>query len=94
MKETIRANAVISGRVQGVCFRLNTKRTADKYGVYGWVKNRPDGKVEAVFEGEKKSVESVLKWCHKGPVMSRVDSVDITIEEDAREEFFEFQVTF
>lgn len=75
MNELIRVHAVIVGRVQGVFFRMETKKKADACQVCGWVRNRPDGTVEAVFEGERDSVEDVLKWCRQGPSSARVESV-------------------
>lgn len=80
MGESLRAHAVISGRVQGVFFRLETKRAADEYGVFGWVRNKRDGTVEAVFEGDKEKVLSVLEWCKQGPPISKVQNVDVEWE--------------
>lgn len=93
MGQMIRVHAIISGRVQGVCFRMETKRTADRYAVFGWVKNRPDGKVEAVFEGDKVNVDMVVKWCHKGPLLSKVESVEVALD-DTPEGFNEFRITY
>ena len=67
MADKVRAHAIISGRVQGVFYRMETQRAADRIGVTGWVKNRPEGTVEAVFEGAKNQVDAVLKWCWDGP---------------------------
>ncbi len=80
MAELVRANVVISGKVQGVFFRMETLEEARKTGVSGWVKNKQDGTVEAVFEGEKALVDSVIQWCRQGPPVSRVDNVDIEWE--------------
>lgn len=80
MAELVRAHVVISGRVQGVFFRMETLEEARKTGVSGWVKNKQDGTVEAVFEGEKALVDSVIQWCRQGPPVSRVDNVDIEWE--------------
>ena len=77
MTENIRVHAIISGRVQGVFFRMATKQKADACRVRGWVKNLPDGNVEAVFEGEKSRVEEVVAWCRQGPPASRVIRVEI-----------------
>ena len=77
MNDVIRVHAVISGHVQGVFFRVETKRKADDCDVCGWVRNRPDGSVEAVFEGERDRVEEVLSWCRQGPPAARVDGVKI-----------------
>ncbi|MDY6903208.1 MAG: acylphosphatase [Thermodesulfobacteriota bacterium] len=75
-----RYHVKITGRVQGVYFRMETKRTADAHGVEGWVRNRSDGSVEAVFEGEAEAVEKVLKWCHEGPPAASVTSVEVAEE--------------
>jgi acylphosphatase len=62
--------------VQGVFFRDATRRTADKFGVSGWVRNVPDRRVEAVFEGEPEAVEGMVAWAHIGPEHARVTSVE------------------
>ena len=93
MDKMVRAHAAISGRVQGVFFRMETKHTADRLGVFGWVKNKLDGTVEAVFEGDEARVSAVLDWCKKGPPGARVDRVDV-IWEDYVGEFDMFEVTF
>ncbi len=69
---------LISGRVQGVCFRMETERAADRFGVFGWVRNRSDGRVEALFEGEQEAVDSMVKWCRQGPPLARVTGVEVT----------------
>jgi len=76
-----RAHVLISGRVQGVWFRASTKDKAEELGIKGWVRNTPDGKVEAVFEGPKEKVDEIIKWCHKGPVLARVTNVEVKWEE-------------
>ena len=93
MEKQVRARAVISGRVQGVFFRMETKHAADGFGVFGWVRNKRDGTVEAVFEGPEKNVMSVLEWCKKGPPVARVTDVDVTWE-DYKGEFSSFDITF
>lgn len=77
----IRRHLWISGRVQGVCFRYYTRRTALANRVVGWVRNLPDGRVEALFEGEKAAVEATVAWCHQGPETARVNQVEIKEEE-------------
>ena len=67
MTQTVRAHLIISGRVQGVFFRMETKKAAEDQKVVGWVRNKADGTVEAVLEGEKGAVEMVIQWCHAGP---------------------------
>jgi acylphosphatase len=77
----IRRRAVVHGRVQGVFFRDTARRMAESRGVAGWVTNRPDGAVEAVFEGEPDEVESMLEFCREGPRGAQVERVDVDEEE-------------
>ena len=93
MSKNIRAHAIISGKVQGVCFRMETQRTANKYDVKGWVKNKPDRTVEAVFEGNEEDVLKTIQWCKKGPDASRVDDVKVSFDE-FRNEFLHFNITY
>ena len=76
MQKQVRAHAIISGRVQGVFFRMETQRAAGRFGVFGWVRNRPDGSVEAVFEGQQQAVDAVLQWCQEGPNLAVVKNVE------------------
>ena len=71
-----RAHVIVSGRVQGVGFRFYTRETARRCAVVGFVRNLPDGRVEAVFEGPDEAVESVVSWCRSGPPGSRVETVE------------------
>jgi len=71
----IRLHVVVSGRVQGVWFRDSMRRQAEGLGLAGWVRNLPDGNVEAVFEGAADAVERLSEWCHHGPPGARVTSV-------------------
>ena len=71
-----RAHVVVRGAVQGVFFRAETRDRARSLGVDGWVRNTPDGTVEAVFEGEEERVESMVEWCRRGPAGARVEDVD------------------
>jgi acylphosphatase len=80
----IRRRVVVTGLVQGVYFRETTRRRAQAAGVAGWVRNRPDGAVEAVFEGEQEAVERLLAFCDEGPRGARVDRVAVTAEEPER----------
>jgi acylphosphatase len=77
----VRAHVYVSGRVQGVFFRYETKSLADELGVKGWVRNLPDGRVEAVFEGEETLVRRMIDFCRKGPPGARVTGVEIEWEE-------------
>ncbi len=76
----IRVHVFISGRVQGVFFRSNTKDKAEELGISGWVRNLSDGRVEAVFEAEEKRVKKIIEWCRKGPEYARVDEVEVMPE--------------
>lgn len=78
--EKARAHVVISGFVQGVFFRHETRVRAQSLGINGWVANRWDGSVEVVFEGTKDAVESIVRWCYRGPNGAMVDKVDVKWE--------------
>jgi acylphosphatase len=78
--DNVRAHALISGRVQGVAYRIETQWAAERIGVRGWVRNLPDGRVEAVFEGGREEVDEILEWCRRGPALARVDAVDVRWE--------------
>jgi acylphosphatase len=78
---TTRRRVVVRGRVQGVFFRDSTRRGAQTRGVAGWVANRPDGAVEAVFEGEPDAVESMVRFVREGPGRADVDDVEVSEEE-------------
>ena len=78
--EKIRRRVVISGRVQGVGFRWSCRRTAEALGVAGWCRNLPDGRVEAVFEGDRTAVEGAVAWARGGPPSAIVTSFDVTPE--------------
>ena len=75
-----RVHVWITGRVQGVFFRAYTRDAAQMIGVTGWVRNLPDGRVEAVFEGELDKVEKMVEWCREGSPMSRIERVDLLEE--------------
>lgn len=77
----IRRRVVVHGLVQGVYFRDTTRRRAVTAGVTGWVRNRPDGTVEAVFEGDPGAVERLVTFCRDGPRSAHVDRVEVTAEE-------------
>jgi acylphosphatase len=74
--------------VQGVFFRVETRDRARSLGLGGWVRNTPDGVVEAVFEGDKERIDSMLAWCERGPRGARVDDVDVTWAEPQGEAGF------
>ena len=82
---------VVHGLVQGVFFRETTRRKAAALGVSGWVRNRPEGSVEAVFEGEPRHVDELVAWCGHGPIGAEVDEVE-TVEEPPRGDLHRFEV--
>lgn len=91
MSEKLRAHILVNGKVQGVFFRQNTKNKAREVGVFGFVRNLPDGGVEAVFEGDKEKVEEMLKWTKEGPDYAQVDGHKINFEE-YKGEFDSFEI--
>lgn len=93
MKEKVRARVNITGRVQGVFFRMETKRMADEIGVLGWVRNLSDGTVEAVFEGDRHGVEAALRWCSEGPPHASVQQVDLSWQKYT-DEFADFEIRY
>ena len=76
----VRYRLLISGRVQGVFFRDTCRQLADERGVAGWVRNLPDGRVEAVFEGPAEDVRRLVDWAHRGPRLAMVHAVAIEAE--------------
>lgn len=91
MSDRTHAHVFVSGRVQGVFYRANTRDTASDTGVDGWVKNRSDGRVEAVFEGSTDAVESMVEWCHEGSPRAAVEDVDIEYGDPQGIEGFEIR---
>ncbi len=75
-----RVHVFVSGKVQGVFFRSNTRDKAEELNLKGWVRNLADGRVEAVFEGEERNVEKMVEWCSKGPEYARVEDVEVISE--------------
>ena len=88
-----RVRLVISGVVQGVFFRESTRRRAEALGLTGWVRNQPDGSVEAVAEGDARDVDELVRWCHRGPVGAEVDEVSV-VAEPHRGEFGRFAIRY
>jgi acylphosphatase len=72
-----RAVVTVRGLVQGVGFRYYTALAAERHGVTGWVRNLPDGSVQACFEGEKEDVHAQVEWCRRGPEHARVEELDL-----------------
>jgi len=89
----VRAHVFVSGRVQGVFFRYETCQHARRVGVTGWVRNLPDGRVEAVFEGEKEAVEYMIEFCKRGPPAAKVEKVEV-IWEPYKGEFESFTIRY
>ena len=89
-QQEIRAHVFISGRVQGVGYRYSTIDEAERLGVNGWVRNLPDGRVEAVFEGSREIVEEIIRWCHKGPRAAVVK--EVAVEYESPEGLVEFKM--
>ena len=78
---TQRLHVLIAGRVQGVGFRYAVYHLAQTLGLCGWVRNLPDSRVEAVFEGPRETLDQMLDWCHRGPRLASVTDVTPTWEE-------------
>ncbi|MDH3973554.1 MAG: acylphosphatase [Deltaproteobacteria bacterium] len=93
MKDVVRAHIWVSGRVQGVFYRANTREIAAGHGLTGWVRNCFDGKVEAVLEGNRSRVRQVIDWCRKGPPSAHVTGIE-TVWEEATGEFHDFIIKY
>ena len=89
----IRVRVLISGSVQGVFFRVKTRNEALKHGLSGWVRNLPDGRVEAVFEGEEDRVKELVDFCKRGPSGARVTGIDV-MPQSYRGEFKNFEIKY
>jgi len=89
--EKLRVHLKIEGRVQGVFFRANTQREASRLGLRGWVRNCADGSVEALAEGESRTVEEFVSWCRHGPSRAQVTRVDLE-KSEYRGEFQDFEI--
>lgn len=88
---TARVRVIIGGLVQGVWFRASCKKMAVDLKLTGWVKNLPDGEVEAVFEGDREKLEEALTWCRKGPSGARVEHCDCIWDRPSGETSFEIR---
>jgi len=88
-----RAHVLVSGKVQGVYYRATTRDEAQERGVEGWVKNLPDGRVEAVFEGSENALKEMIRWCHDGSPAAGVKEVNVEWEEPTGE-FDEFSIRY
>jgi len=87
-EDRTRAHVFVSGTVQGVYYRANTRDTARETGVDGWVRNLADGRVEAVFEGPADAVESMVEWCHTGSPAAEVEDVEVEYTDPEGEDGF------
>ncbi len=88
MADRTRAHVFVSGKVQGVYYRANTRDTAQETGVDGWVQNLSDGRVEAVFEGTESAVEEMVEWCHTGSPAADVEGVEVEYGDPQGEDGF------
>lgn len=88
-----RAHLFISGRVQGVFYRAFTEDVALSLGLKGWVRNLPDTRVEAVFEGDRELIEKAIKKCYEGPPYAKVEHIDV-IWEDNLENLPDFRIRY
>ena len=79
--DTVRRHVTVSGEVQGVFFREAARRKATEAGVAGWITNRSDGRVEAVFEGPAEAVDDLVEFCRQGPTAATVADIDVQTEE-------------
>lgn len=89
----VRAHVIVSGRVQGVYFRGKTRKKALEYGVTGWIHNLTDGRVEAVFEGEKEPVEKLIEFVKQGPSYAQVTDLKLQWQ-DYKGEFSDFRIIY
>ena len=87
----VRVHVFVCGRVQGVFFRQSTQLQAEGLDVKGWVRNLPDGRVEAVFEGEEQRVKTIVDYCRHGPSAAKVENVEVK-HEDYKGEFSDFEL--
>ncbi|HWF24040.1 MAG TPA: acylphosphatase [Solirubrobacteraceae bacterium] len=79
--DVVRRRVIVRGRVQGVFFRDSIRGRAEEHGVTGWVRNRPDGALEAVFEGPRGDVDALVRFSETGPPQARVEGIETTDEE-------------
>jgi acylphosphatase len=80
MTEFLRVHVCVTGRVQGVWFRESTRQRATELGVAGWVRNLPDGRVEAMFEGPSRAVRAAVEFVREGPPLADVESIEVDEE--------------
>jgi acylphosphatase len=93
MENKARLQVLISGRVQGVFYRAYTRDQARARGLTGWVRNLPDGRVAAVFEGDREQLKAMLAWCRQGPPYAHVDEI-LEDWQPYQGEFSEFSIRY
>ncbi len=93
MPEKSRAHIFVSGLVQGVFYRAETRERAKKLGLFGWVRNLADGRVEVLVEGEKSKIEKLIEWLNQGPQLAQVEKVEVEWE-DYKGEFDDFEIKY
>ncbi len=93
MDEAVRAHVIVFGKVQGVFFRAETQKAALGFGVTGWVRNKADGTVEAIFEGHSNAVNLAIDWCRQGSPSARVTDVQVDWDQCSGE-YDTFSVTY
>jgi acylphosphatase len=91
MEGNSRNHLFISGKVQGVFFRLNTRNKAEELGIFGWVKNLSDGRVEILVEGKKEKIEEFIKWAKRGPLFAKVEELE-SEQQEFKGEFDSFKI--
>ena len=94
MEQERRVRLVISGRVQGVCFRVYARDEARRLGLRGWVRNLPDGRVEALAQGDPAKIGTFEAWCQRGPSHARVREVEVVEEATDAVELLSFEITY
>ena len=92
-EKKVRVHVIISGKVQGVFFRAETLKAATYYNITGWVQNKKDGTVEAVFEGKEQDIVLILEWCKTGSPHSKVKNIDINWD-TYQGKFSDFKITY
>jgi len=93
MPEKSRAHIFVSGLVQGVFYRAEARERAKKLGLFGWVRNLADGRVEVLVEGEKSKIEKLIEWLNQGPQLAQVEKVEVEWE-DFKGEFDDFEIKY
>ncbi|PIR71617.1 MAG: acylphosphatase [Candidatus Nealsonbacteria bacterium CG_4_9_14_3_um_filter_37_13] len=93
MPQKVRVHLFVSGLVQGVFFRSKTRARAEELGLFGWVRNLEDGRVEILAEGEKEKLEKLVEWAKKGPDSAKINGLDVEWQE-YKGEFKDFEIRY